>query len=150
MAHKKVYTMKDLILKIYQDPTNPGIAPTDWATGLTLTCIATGFNCDTKQDAALVHGQGSNKPVGTRIGVITHEWSIDALYTDDTYNMGSALKLSQFLEDEGIGFFAMQATLGAETKVLTYCTVTGVPQKVGEGEGLTISLSGLAEDVETT
>lgn len=149
MAHKAVYTMKDVVIKFYKDAVTPGVVPTAWSSGVTLTCIATGVSIDEKQDAALVHGQGSNQPVGTRVGVITYEWSIDALYTNDAYSLGSSLKLSQLIESE-MGFFAMQIADGGDTKVLTYCTVTGTPMKVGEGEGLTISLSGIAEAVATT
>lgn len=140
--------MKDVTIKIYRDPTTPGIAPSNWSTGLELVCVATGFSFNPKQDIALVHGQGSNQPVGTRKGVISYEWSIDALYTNNTYSMGSAMKLGQMIELE-MGFFAMQITSGADTKVLTYCSLSGTPEKVSEGEALSCNLEGLAEAVIT-
>jgi hypothetical protein len=149
MAHKTIYGMKDVAIKIYRDTSTPGIAPANWSSGLALACVATGFSYSPKQDAALVHGQGSNQPVATRKGVITYEWTIDALYTNDTYAMGSALKLSQFIESE-MGFFAMQIIDGADTKVFTYVSLTSTPQKISEGEALSCNMEGIAEAVATT
>lgn len=148
MAHKNIYGLKDVVVKIYRDGSTPGIAPGNWSSGSEIVAVATGFSFNPKQDCALVHGQGSNQPVATRRGAISYEWSIDALYTNNTYAFGSSYKLSQLIEQE-VGFFAMCITNGAETKVLTYCSLTGTPMKVSEGEALSCNLEGIAESVTT-
>jgi hypothetical protein len=144
--------MQDLAVQFYF--LGSGLAPSGEATwaddGEVITFIGTGFSYDPKQDAALVHGHGSNQPTGTRKGAISYEWSFDALYTNDAYTVAAATtkKLSEFVEDE-VGFFAMRIDLGDSIKVFEYCSVTGTPMKVGEGEALTISLSGVAEVLTT-
>lgn len=148
--HRNVYTLKDVSIYFYKSPTTPGVAPADWNSGNVLRAIATGFTLDIKQDAALVHGQGTRFPVGTRVGAVSYEWSIDAIYTNDTYStIGTGVALGQFIEAEA-GFFSIKVVAGPETKILTYCTVTGSPVKVTEGECVTCSVSGVAEWVSST
>lgn len=154
--HRNVYTLRDVTVTLYKDAVTPGKAPTSWSSGNVLRAIATGFTLTTKQDAALIHGQGSRFPIATRIGEVSYEWSIDAIYTNDTYaTMGSGLKLDQFIEAD-VGYFAMKievlnlAGSPIDTRVLTYCTITEIPFKVAEGECVTCSLSGLAEWVSSS
>lgn len=156
--HREVYTLRDIVIKFYRDNVHPGYAPGSWSdAGYMFKGIATGFSLTTKQDAALIHGQGTKFPLATRIGEVSYEWSIDCLYSTEVYsNMGTGLKIEQFIEAD-IGYFAMQVQIlekdgvtPATTRVLTYCTITEIPFKVTEGECVSCSLSGLAEWVQST
>lgn len=155
--HRNVYTLRDVVIRFYRDSLIPGKAPSSWGdANYIFKAIATGFTLTTKQDAGLIHGQGSRFPVATRIGEVSYEWSIDCIYTNDVYsNMGTGLKLDQFIEAD-VGYFAMQVTVldlagsPIDSRVFTFCTITEIPFKVSEGECVTCSLSGLAEWVSST
>lgn len=153
--HREVYTMRDIVIRVYKDTTNPGRAPGSWANADYLfKGIATGFTLTTKQEAELIHGQGTKFPLATRIGEVSYEWSIDVLYSNETYVSMGGYRIEQFIEGD-IGYFAMQVEIlnksgtAATTRILTYCTITEIPFKVTEGECVSCSLSGVAEWVQS-
>lgn len=146
-----VFNGKDCQVQIYIGAT-PGAVPTDittdtWAASPTANIVAVGTGVDVNTSKTLTphHGLNQAAPQIIKEGNITYDWSIDALYTTQTYG---ALDMIDLINESKV--FAMKLTVmndaGAEqaSAVLSYCKCSSDNISVSDDGDLTCSLSGQA------
>lgn len=142
------YDVADVVVKLYKDPTTPGVEPPiDWDTGTVTLAIGTGFKDDVKKASKTRHGFGSLLPKAVKEGKIEFGWSFDAIFTDADV-LDTDESLAGMCNPGNI--FAMQVLIGEnpalpdKTLVYTYCISDGAGLSMSESDGVTATASGIA------
>lgn len=143
---------KDCQVQIYIGAT-PGAAPTDagddtWDASSTSNIVAVGTGVDVNTSKTLTphHGLNQSTPQIIKEGNITYDWSIDALYTTQTYGAFDMLDLINESKTFAMKISAMNdSDVAQATAVLTYCKCSSDNWSVSDDGDLTCSLSGQSQ-----
>ena len=140
---------KDCQVQIYIGDT-PGAEPTavgddTWDASSTSNIIAVGTGVDVNTSKTLTphHGLNNATPQIIKEGNITYDFSIDALYTTQTYGASDMLDLINESKTFAMKLSVMDdADTEVASAVLTYCKCSSDNASVSDDGDLTCSLSG--------
>lgn len=137
---------KDCKVQIYIDASSAGIAPAGantWDANSDVVAVATSVDVNTSKEITPHHGLNHATPQILKEGNITYDWSIDALYTTQTYGSEDMVDL---INESKVFAAKVTAMDDADTEVagvvLTYCKCGSDNLSLSDDGDLTCSLSG--------
>lgn len=138
---------KDTQVQIYIDGTTAGIEPDGavktWTADSDVIAVGTGVDINTSKTLTPHHGLNNATPQIIKEGNITYDFSIDALYTTQTFGATDMLDLINESKT-----FAMKVTVMSDadveimSAVLEDCRCSSDNASVSDDGDLTCSLSG--------
>jgi len=168
---KETYRGSECKVEIFIDQDDPGAAPgsslTAWTDAITAggvheVFVAQSVEANASTEVTRINGMNQRRPYGTKEGNIDYTWSLDTLYTIDTYDddgvTATSYDILELIDKDGEGSkFAMLITMqdasgdSSGASAVKYIELTGCNTEesnfsVGTDSDAGVSLSGAAED----